>query len=325
MTPVKITRWGTFVITKNECHFLLLDCVRLIFVGVGNFRIKMARVGDPRLGELLNRPADETAHLPVKLCFIGYPCDLGVEINQGRTGCRLGPEQFRNYTKRLCSARNPETGVDLFKLDIRDLGDSSVTENLEENHRFLEEKVLKCLNEKNVTVVIGGGKDLCYPLAKALIKHANTEDIGVVNVDSHLDVRPLLNGKLPHSGSAFYQLLEDPKFKGQLMQYGTQGSQNSYQHSEYLNKMGGKIQWLSDLKKERKIGESFRQTLASLNGRPTYVSFELDAIKASDCPGVSCPGVVGKLRRDDWRTRKVSHKRPFVKVSQLKKPWRYVK
>ena len=36
--------------------------------------------------------------------------------------------------------------------------------------------------------------------------------IGVINIDAHFDVRPLLDGKKAHSGSPFRQLLEDGEF-----------------------------------------------------------------------------------------------------------------
>lgn len=61
--------------------------------------------------------------------------------------------------------------------------------------------------------MVGGGSDQSFPNAKALIAIAKEESIGVLNIDAHLDVRPLIEGTLSHSGSEFRQLLEYEDFK----------------------------------------------------------------------------------------------------------------
>ena len=59
-------------------------------------------------------------------------------------------------------------------------------------------------------VSIGGSNDQSYPNASALLTVSPTR-VGVINIDSHFDVRPLKEGKA-HSGSPFRLLLEDPRF-----------------------------------------------------------------------------------------------------------------
>lgn len=63
-----------------------------------------------------------------------------------------------------------------------------------------------------IPFIVGGGNDQSYPNAAALLD-AVAEGylkgpVGVVNIDAHLDVRPLNNAKV-HSGSPFRLLLED--------------------------------------------------------------------------------------------------------------------
>lgn len=62
----------------------------------------------------------------------------------------------------------------------------------------------------SVPFVIGGGNDQSYPNVSALMAACcqGSSSIGVVNVDAHLDVRPLKQGKV-HSGSPFRLMLED--------------------------------------------------------------------------------------------------------------------
>lgn len=67
-----------------------------------------------------------------------------------------------------------------------------------------------------IPFVIGGGNDQSYPNACGLIRAMKEKQsegkhkVGVINIDAHLDVRPLKEGKV-HSGSPFRLLLENSK------------------------------------------------------------------------------------------------------------------
>lgn len=66
-------------------------------------------------------------------------------------------------------------------------------------------------NKEAVLYAIGGSNDQSYPNAKSLLNVFPNCKIGVINIDSHFDVRPLEEGKA-HSGSPFRLLLEDLSF-----------------------------------------------------------------------------------------------------------------
>lgn len=56
----------------------------------------------------------------------------------------------------------------------------------------------------------------------------------MVNIDAHLDVRPLKEGKT-HSGSPFRQLLEDGRLSGKnFVEFAAQGNQCSATHVKYV-------------------------------------------------------------------------------------------
>jgi formiminoglutamase len=55
---------------------------------------------------------------------------------------------------------------------------------------------------------MGGSNDQSYPNVRALLEVFPKSQIGVINIDSHFDVRPLKEG-LAHSGSPFRQMLEN--------------------------------------------------------------------------------------------------------------------
>lgn len=79
-------------------------------------------------------------------------------------------------------------------------------------------------------------------------------NIGVINIDAHLDVRPLLldesqDRTVMHSGSPFRCLLEDRKWTGKFVEFAAQGAQCSGAHVDYVHSKGGEIFWLRDIER----------------------------------------------------------------------------
>lgn len=69
----------------------------------------------------------------------------------------------------------------------------------------------------------------------------------VINIDAHLDVRPLKNNQV-HSGSPFRQLLEDERFTNcKFVEFAAQGPQCAVEHVEYLESKGGQVLWFEDM------------------------------------------------------------------------------
>ena len=102
------------------------------------------------------------------------------------------------------------------------------------------------LDDNNIAIVIGGGNDQSYCNASALMQQQpDLGNIGVVNIDAHLDARPLLDGNLAHSGSPFRQLLTDTAFNGVFYEFAVQGNQCSAEHAEFVQEHGGSLAWLS--------------------------------------------------------------------------------
>lgn len=62
-------------------------------------------------------------------------------------------------------------------------------------------------HQNSVLLSIGGSNDQSYPNVKSLLETYPSSRVGVINIDAHLDVRPLKDGKA-HSGSPFRQMLE---------------------------------------------------------------------------------------------------------------------
>ena len=161
---------------------------------------------DLRLGDIIHD--DDSGDI----VLIGFPYDEGVRRNHGRVGARLGPQAFRQLLKRTGTVVNAEyDDLDIRKyLTVSDGGDLPEDLTLEEAHRQLQERVEQLIKQKKIPFVVGGGNDQSYPNASALL--AQAKSVYVINIDAHLDVRPLKEGNQAHSGSPFRQLIEDRRF-----------------------------------------------------------------------------------------------------------------
>ncbi len=256
---------------------------------------------DPRLGSLLDGGC---------LCAGGvglvlFACDEGVRRNGGRAGAAQGPQRFVGLARRAGALRNAELGLDLSAVRVAAPEPGSelplLAASLEQAHALLEARVARVLAAGAVPFVVGGGNDQSYPNARAWLaqntgSNNSKRRLGVVNVDAHLDVRPLKDG-LAHSGSPFRQLLEDPRFgpaSSSFVEFAAQGAQCSAQHAAWLVERGVRIVWLTEVRRKGALAafEEVLQTLAQKND-DVFVSFDLDAVAGCDAPGVSAPGVVG--------------------------------
>ncbi|KAI3636418.1 hypothetical protein MIR68_005770 [Amoeboaphelidium protococcarum] len=260
---------------------------------------------DPRIADIIVND-HERKSVEANVVIIGFPHDEGVRRNGGRVGAKDGPASFRKLFYRLCSS-DTESGVDLSQLKIVDFGDVDPSLPLEQAHLRLTELVHRALYIGGIPIIIGGGNDQSYPNASALIQNLlecksmvdNTQQLAdqklhVINVDAHLDVRPLKNGQV-HSGSPFRLLIEDDRFSKQLngkySVYAAQGPQCASRHVEYIKQSGNQVMFLSAVKTSLSNSEGDRNWLSAVadtKATSIFVSFDIDSIRASDCPGVSC-------------------------------------
>ncbi|ETO28832.1 hypothetical protein RFI_08294 [Reticulomyxa filosa] len=250
------------------------------------------------------------------LCFPSSPPTKNVIA---REATRLSKEVKKS--KKGCLHKKKKKKMIGKKVQIFDAGDIDTKLDYDEAHNSLSVTVFKALSNGFIPFVIGGSNDQSYFNALALInvlKKASTEDkskssswgIGVMNIDAHFDVRPQKAG-LEHSGSPFRLLLENKDFvdnKGIFSEFAAQGHQCSMEHYDYIKKHNNganehAILWLTQVLRQREtlekiaIREQFVEELKRMRGgkniNTLFISFDIDSIRSSDCPGVSCPSPIG--------------------------------
>ena len=252
-----------------------------------------------------------------EIVLLGFPYDKGVAINGGRVGAAKGPELFRFWLKRYGTLYNPERNIDLSLLSITDAGDIPSNLSHENAHTALADKTREILRSGGIPFVVGGGNDQSYSNAKALLSHYTGQTVGVINVDAHLDVRPLKEGQA-HSGSPFRQLLEDPRFRGEnFIEFACQGSQCSREHADYVKSKGAHILWLDKVQEHGSATAKFRETLGRMAWRcpSVFVSFDLDSV--SSAQGVSCPSAIGLGASDALAIAEIAGRHPAVSLFDL--------
>src|SRR5438876_5050953 len=95
------------------------------------------RQDDPRLGEVIERwEGDLTALTPGRGVLLGFPQDEGVRRNHGRPGAAEAPCEIRHWLYRL-TRWDAETGLDLGANPPLDMGNVSLSDDLEESQQAL--------------------------------------------------------------------------------------------------------------------------------------------------------------------------------------------
>ncbi|MFQ5715658.1 MAG: formimidoylglutamase [Nitrospinales bacterium] len=269
-------------------------------------------MGDKRLGDIIRQGEKG------RVVLLGFPHDEGVALNGGRPGACAGPERFRQRLRRFGAVDNPQMGIDLTDFPIADAGDIPAHYGLKEAHSALTRRTEAALKGGGIPFIVGGGNDQSYPNASALLNQVPRHKAGVVNIDAHLDVRPLEQGQA-HSGSPFRLLLEDSRFDGRnFVEFAAQGNQCSQEHADYIRNKNGTILWLDEVQEKGSIGV-FRKILGRLawSSRSVFVSFDLDSIAGAEAPGVSCPGIVGLTAKEALSIAYMAGSHPSVRLFDL--------
>ncbi len=245
--------------------------------------------GDPRLKHRLQQWDGGAANV----VLVGMPFDHGVLLNHGRPGATEGPTAFRQALLRLGTTYDGEHQVDFDHLRLADAGDVQVVpEDVPASHERLTAVVEAVLAQDAIPVVIGGGHDATFATVRAL-QH-RWSSCGGINVDAHLDMRPVEDGRIG-SGTPYRRILEELQVPGEsLVEFGLHSYANSREHLEYAAQQGVRCHSAGQLEEDG-WRATWERELARLAGRceALFVSIDLDVFPAAFAPGVSAPGVAG--------------------------------
>ena len=241
---------------------------------------------DPRLGRNLRSDADDAA-----VAIVGCADDTGVANSGGRTGAALGPTEIRRWLYKQTTGMNGA----LEELGLVDLGDMMPQETIEATHAALEAVVASQVKKGRAVIMLGGGHDLAYASQSGVFATVIGRG-AVVNLDTHLDVRPLKEGRIITSGTPFRRLIE--RFADRVSPYlalGVQPQHNARAHAEWIHQHAGRFMTLQELRTAPGIDARMEREFDTAAAGADFVtlSLDLDVAPASVAPGTSAPPADG--------------------------------
>ncbi|OAI48066.1 hypothetical protein AYO44_01295 [Planctomycetaceae bacterium SCGC AG-212-F19] len=276
------------------------------------------RPDDPRLGEVVEFwNGDPAALRPGRAVIVGFPQDEGVRRNGGRVGAAEAPREIRRWLYRL-TPWDPDSDMNLAAVPPLDIGDMRVSADLEATQESLGEVIGELLRAGVVPIVLGGGHETAYGHYLGYVRAGIRA--GVINIDAHLDVRPLIDGK-GHSGSPFRQMLEHPTqpLLGRYSCLGAQPGSISEDHYRFALKQRCRIQFVdAGWQLNEAVVKEEEDWLLDRGATGIMFSIDADAFGAADVPGVSAvnpSGLPGRYGMDSAHAAgKSLHVRSFELV-----------
>jgi formiminoglutamase len=253
------------------------------------------RPDDPRLGEIIEFwQGDDAAISAGRAVLIGFRQDEGVRRNGGRIGAADAPNEIRRWLYRLTPS-DCQANIHLTDLPPLDLGNVRISGELEKTQAVLGNIVAAVLDHGAIPIVLGGGHETAY--GHFLGYAAEQKKLGIINIDAHLDLRTLLDGK-GHSGSPFRQALEHPTHPLRGDHYVCLGAQPhavSHQHWLFAREHGCFVRWCNEMRQALELHFVAEYDRLESAGCQVYLTIDADGVRAADVPGVSAPNVTGLL------------------------------
>ena len=210
------------------------------------------------------------------ICFVGYDTDDGIKRNQGRIGAEKGSNAIRKAIQSFPIVEN------LKIYDYQNLKNKV----LEEAQKEYTLKISNVIKKGIFPIGLGGGHDIAFASYSGIRKAYPDKKIGIVNFDTHLDMRPYDSGAT--SGTSFKQILDgDKNIKYSIVGFKKQG--NTKRLIDTAKNYNVLI--LDEEEEEKFINDELKKYLADAD--ILYVTFCMDVFNASDAPGVSAPTIMG--------------------------------
>ncbi|MCS6850178.1 MAG: formimidoylglutamase [Gemmataceae bacterium] len=224
--------------------------------------------------------------------LVGFPQDEGVRRNGGRPGAAAAPNEIRRWLYRLTAA-DAAADIDLALRPPVDLGNLRIRGSLEETQKALGQVVAALLDRGAIPIVLGGGHETAF--GHYLGYAHQRRSVGIINIDAHLDVRPLREG-FGHSGSPFRQAMEHAEHPLPGSRYACLAAQPhgvSRQHRDFVQQRGGVIRWRTEPGFHLLSAWEEEHDRLARQGIPIMQTIDADAVCVADVPGVSAPNPAG--------------------------------
>lgn len=246
--------------------------------------------------------------------IIGIPFDGAV---LGRKGAMGGPGAIREAMSGF-SSYGIESGVNLEHARVFDLGDLVVDGvDVLRTLKQIQTEVSGDIETNSLLVILGGDNSVSLPSLRACASKFGK--LGLIVIDSHLDLRGELEGK-PTSGSSYGLAIETlEELDGRrVVELGAHGFLNSKRYVEKAKRLGISL-WTAEKVREKGPQAAAREAyrIASKGAEAVYLSLDLDAIDLAQVSGVSAPTAGGLGANDVFRLVYEIARNPGVKCADI--------
>ncbi len=217
-----------------------------------------------------------------KAVLIGVPMDFTVSL---RPGSRSGPQEIRNISYGL-EEYSVYQDRSLAEISYYDAGDITLPMgNVKSSLAIIEEVALKVYQDRKFPVFLGGEHLVTYPLIKACFHHY--PDLVVLHFDAHADLRRDYEGEADSHATVMYKVAE-MLGKGRVYQFGIRsGIKEEFVYAKSHTKM-----FVDG------IFPSLEQVVQEIQGKPVYITIDIDVVDPAFAPGTGTPEPGGCTSRD---------------------------
>jgi agmatinase len=215
----------------------------------------------------------------------GIALDIGTT---NRAGARDGPHAIRRASRMLVDGEHPEFRIEPAMLNLSDIGDLCLAlGDIPESLRLIEQQV----TEIRHLIALGGEHGITLPLLRALGRRVG-QKLALVHFDAHVDTWPTNFGQTYAHGSVFYHAIEeglvDPRRMVQI------GIRSPVQRDVWDWTIGRGVTVIKAQDVHAAgVGKTAERILEAVDGTPTYLSFDVDALDPAFAPGTGTPEIGG--------------------------------
>lgn len=247
------------------------------------------------LSTFMRVPARDSAQ-GADVAIVGLPSDSGGPY---RTGARFGPGAVRGQSVMLRQINPYRGNLNLFEvLTIIDAGDSAVVPGyLERSMTHIEHTIDRIAGEGAIPLAIGGDHSVSLPELRALARRHGP--LALVHWDAHTDTwDSYFDGLRYSAGTPFRRAVEeglvDPTHS---IQMGMRGS--LFRDTDITQSLDlGYDVVTTDEAMEMGPGALAERVRVRVDGRPAFLSFDMDFVDPASAPGVQTPEAGGPSSRE---------------------------
>lgn len=223
------------------------------------------------------------------IAILGVPYDGAVT---NRPGARHGPREVRNASSMM-RAIHPTTRLNPYELcRVGDGGDVPFTRlyQPESAHEDIEKFISGFRAAGAVPLAVGGDHSVTLPVLRGLVSNG---PVGLIHIDAHTDTWDEFMGSRYSHGAPFRRAVEEGLIDpGRTIQIGIRGAQNSTEGWDYSAASGMRVVFMEEVTRAG-VEAVAEEAMRIVNGRPTYLSFDIDSIDPAFAPGTGTPEVGG--------------------------------